>query len=167
VLAIRLFGARIPDVFGPWRTARDAMAIAAVGLAAIGLWQSTTGLIVGTIVFGIGQAMTFPALMTIAVQSAPASERGAVVGTFTSFFDAGFGIGAVALGLVSDAFGFGGSFIAASLISVAGLALLLVKRSSFGPSATNEPRSGGAGASDEPHGRRSSEPRRTPVEVEG
>ena len=167
VLSIRLFGARIPDALGPWRTARDAMAIAAIGLAVIGVWRSTTGLIVGTIVFGIGQAMTFPALMTIAVRSAPASERGAVVGTFTSFFDAGFGIGAVALGVVSDAFGFAGSFIAASFISLAGLALLLVKRSSFGPAAADETNAGGSGASEEPYGRRSSEPRRTPVEVEG
>ena len=55
---------------------------------------------------GTGVAMAFPALMTIAVRSAPASERGAVIGTFTSFFDAGFGVGAVTLGVVSDGFGF-------------------------------------------------------------
>ena len=167
VLGIRLFGARIPDIVGPWRTARDALAIAAVGLAVMGLWRSPVGLVVGAILFAVGQAMKFPALMSIAVQRSPASERGAVVGTFTSFFDAGFGIGAVALGVVSDAFGFGGSFIAASLMSVAGLALMLVKRSSFSPATADETDAGRSGSSDEPHGRRSSEPRRTPVEVEG
>jgi MFS family permease len=166
VLGIRLFGARIPDVLGPWRTARDALIVASIGLAMMGVWRSPTGLVVGSVVFAIGQAMTFPALMTMAVRGAPASERGAVVGTFTSFFDAGFGLGAVALGVVSDAFGFGGSFISAALISLGGLALLVAKRSSFGPAAAGEADAGRPGAREEPHGRRSGEAGRTPVEVE-
>ena len=56
------------------------------------------GLFVGAIILGIGQAFAFPALMTIAVNSAPASERGSVMGTFTAFFDLSFGGGAIALG---------------------------------------------------------------------
>ena len=166
VLGIRLFGARIPDILGPWRTARDAMAISAIGLGTIGVWRTSTGLMVGALIFAVGQAMTFPALMTMAVRSAPANERGAVIGTFTSFFDAGFGLGAVVLGVVSDGFGFGGSFIAASLASFAGLGLLLSKRSSLSPTPADETNTGGAGASEQPHRRSSGEPRRTPVEVE-
>ena len=46
----------------------------------------------------IGQAFAFPALMTIAVNNAPATERGSVMGTFTAFFDLSFGGGAIALG---------------------------------------------------------------------
>jgi MFS family permease len=168
VLGIRAFGARLPDILGPWRTARSALMVSAVGLATMGVWQSATGLVVGAVVFALGQALTFPALMTIAVRSAPASERGAVIGTFTSFFDAGFGIGAVTLGVVSDVFGFAGAFIAAALVALGGLSLLLYKTSSLvSPAAADESNAGGSGARDEPHGRSSGEPRRTPVEVEG
>jgi MFS family permease len=173
ILSIRAFGARLPDLLGPWRTARGALAISALGLATMGVWQSVVGLVVGAVIFAVGQAMAFPALMTIAVRSAPASERGAVVGTFTSFFDAGFGIGAVSLGIVSDAFGFSGSFIAASLVALAGLALLIWKTSGLEnpsglirPAPAEEPGTGGPGSSDEPYRRGSGESRRTPVEVE-
>ena len=167
VLSIRLFGARIPDVLGPWRTARDALSISTIGLATMGLWRTPTGLVVGALVFAVGQAMTFPALMTIAVRSAPESERGAAIGTFTSFFDAGFGIGAFALGIVSDSFGFGGSFIAASFVSLGGLALLLTKTSGLkAPATAGEADAGRPGAGDQPHRGGTGEPRRTPVEVE-
>ena len=168
ILAIRAFGARIPDVLGPWRTARDALVVSATGLAIIGLWQAPVGLVVGAIVFAVGQALTFPALMTIAVRSAPPSERGAAIGTFTSFFDAGFGVGAVALGVVSDAVGFAGSFLVASAVALGGLGLLLYKTSGGRSPATFEEASAGRpGPSEQPHGRSAGQPRRTPVEVEG
>jgi MFS family permease len=168
VLGIRAFGARIPDILGPWSTARYALMVSAVGLATMGVWQSATGLVVGAVVFALGQALTFPALMTIAVRSAPASERGAVIGTFTSFFDAGFGVGAVTLGVVSDVFGLAGSFIAAALVALGGLSLLLYKTSSLvSPAAADEANAGRAGPRDEPYRRSTGEPGRTPVEVEG
>lgn len=167
VLSIRAFGARIPDILGPWRTARGALVVSATGLATMGLWQRPAGLVVGAVVFALGQALTFPALMTIAVRSAPASERGAVIGTFTSFFDAGFGVGAVTLGLVSDAFGFTGSFIAAALVALVGLSLLVWKTSGLvSPTAAHEANAGGPGTREEPRRRSSGESRRTPVEVE-
>lgn len=168
VLLIRLFGARIPDALGPARTARDALGISALGLAVMGGWRSPTGLVVGAFVFAVGQALTFPALMTMAVRSAPASERGAAIGTFTSFFDAGFGVGALALGVVSDAFGFGGSFIAASFVALLGLTLMIWKSSVMErPAPAQEADAGGAGAREQPHRGSSGEPSRTPVEVEG
>jgi MFS family permease len=126
ILAIRLFGARIPDRIGHLRTARIALSLDVVGLGIIGLWAAPAGLFAGAIVFAIGQALLFPALMSIAVGNAPASERGSVVGTFTAFFDLAFGLGAVTLGAISEALGFSGLFIAASAIAAAGT-LLLVK----------------------------------------
>ncbi len=124
VLSIRFFGARIPDRFGARLTARSALAASALGLGVISFWTSPLGLFAGTSVFAVGQALAFPALMTIAVRGAPASERGAVVGTFTAFFDLAFGIGAVTLGTVAEAFGYEGSFAVAAVVALAGLGLL-------------------------------------------
>jgi MFS family permease len=126
VLAIRFFGARIPDRVGHLRTARIAIALDVVGLGLIGAWHSAAGLFAGATVFAIGQAFLFPALMSLAVSRAPASERGSVVGTFTAFFDLAFGLGAVTLGAISEALGFSGLFLSASAIAAAGT-LLLVK----------------------------------------
>ena len=126
VLALRLFGARIPDLLGSRLTARLALSASAGGMAIMGLWEATIGLFVGVAVFGIGQALAFPALMSIAVRGAPASERGAVVGTFTAFFDLAFGLGAVTLGAVASVFGYAGSFRVAALVALGGLGLLFL-----------------------------------------
>jgi MFS family permease len=124
VLALRLFGARIPDKLGTRLTARLALTASALGMATMGFVESSAGLFAGVAIFGIGQALAFPALMSIAVRGAPASERGAVVGTFTAFFDLAFGLGAVTLGSVASAFGYPGAFKVAALVALGGLGLL-------------------------------------------
>lgn len=129
VLAIRSFGARLPDRIGHLRTARGALAFSLAGLCTIAAWPEPAGLFAGTVVFAIGQALAFPALMTIAVTSAPPAQRGAVVGTFTAFFDLAFGAGAVSLGAIAGdplQLGYRGTFLAAA--AVAGIGLLLLTR---------------------------------------
>lgn len=127
VLLVRSLGARLPDVLGPARAARMALSLQATGLVVMGVWQEVLGLFVGAIVFGLGQALAFPALMTMAIRSAKPTERSAVVGTFTAFFDLSFGIGAVTLGAVSSVFGYGGAFISAAFVALGGLAMLAVR----------------------------------------
>lgn len=126
VLALRLFGARIPDQLGTRLTSRLALTASAIGMAVMGFVDAAWGLFVGGAIFGVGQALAFPALMSIAVRGAPASERGAVVGTFTAFFDLAFGLGAVSLGAVASVFGYEGSFRMAALVALGGLGLLYV-----------------------------------------
>ena len=124
VLALRLFGARLPDRLGSRLTARLALSASALGMATMGFVETSAGLYVGVAIFGIGQALAFPALMSIAVRGAPASERGAVVGTFTAFFDLAFGLGAVTLGAVASTFGYTGAFKVAGVVALGGLGLL-------------------------------------------
>jgi MFS family permease len=125
VLTIRSVGARIPDWLGAGVTSRTALACSAVGMATIGLWAAPAGLLVGTLLFGIGQGLAFPALISMALRAAPASERGAVVGTFTAFVDIAFGVGAVTLGTVADAVGYRGTFLVAAGVALCGLLVLL------------------------------------------
>lgn len=126
ILALRSIGARLPDQLGALRTARFALFCNPCGLAIMGLWQDVPGLFVGAIILGIGQAFAFPALMTMAVNSAPASERGSVMGTFTAFFDLSFGFGAIALGAVAHASGYNGAFLTAMGVASIGLLILVV-----------------------------------------
>jgi MFS family permease len=127
VLLLRSVGARIPDRFGPLRTARVALGCSAAGLAIMAGWGEVGGLYLGAVVFAVGQALAFPALMTVAVRGAPASERAAVVATFTAFFDASFGGGAVALGAVASGFDYRGAFLVAALVAGAGMTLLILR----------------------------------------
>ncbi len=121
IMLIRSLGARIPDKVGPLRTGRFALLFTPVGLAIMGFWATVPGLFTGAVVMAVGQALAFPALMSVAVNNAPASERGAVMGTFTAFFDLSFGGGALALGVVARAFGYNGAFLVASGVAFLGL----------------------------------------------
>jgi MFS family permease len=125
IFLFRSLGARLPDRLGPKLAARLSLACTPAGLAIMGLWAEPTGLYVGAVLLGVGQSMAFPALLTIAVNSAPASERGAVMGTFTAFFDLSFGLGNLALGEVAHAAGYNAVFLVAMGVASIGFAQML------------------------------------------
>jgi MFS family permease len=124
VVAIRVLGRTIPDRLGPKRASGTALALLAVGLTTIGLWNEPAGLYVGTVVFAAGQALAFPALLTLAVAGTTASERSSAVGTLTACADVGFAVGALGLGGVAALAGYEGVFLAGALSSLAGAFLL-------------------------------------------
>lgn len=124
VLVVRLGGARLPDRLGPARTVSIAAVLIAVGLAGIALLPSPTGLYLSTVVYAAGMSLQYPALMTMAVNGASPQERGAVVGTFTAFFDLALGAGGVGLGVVSGAFGPRAAFGVAAALALVGLVVL-------------------------------------------
>ena len=124
IIAIRLFGAKLPDKLGPQLSSRLALNGVALGFAVMAMWSDPVGLFVGTVLYSIGHALLFPALMTLAINQAPASERGAVIGTFTSFFDLFFGVGAASAGAIASVVGYNGAFAIAGVVAVGGLGLL-------------------------------------------
>ncbi|HEX6400248.1 MAG TPA: MFS transporter [Actinomycetota bacterium] len=125
VVAIRSVGATIPDRIGAGRSTRIALALTATGLLTVGLWQEPAGLIAGAAVMGVGVALFTPALFTLAVQDVPANERGAVMGTVSSFLDIAFGLGAAVFGFVAAAVGRSGGFVVGSAVAAAGLWLVV------------------------------------------
>ena len=124
VAAVRFFGRRLPDALGPRRTLELSFVFLAIGLAVIGGWRSTTGLLVGTVVFGVGQAMTYPSAVLLAVEATSASERSAAVGSVGAAVDIALGVGAVTLGGVAHFWGYDGAFLVAAAVALSGLAVL-------------------------------------------
>ena len=124
VVATRIVARQAPDRLGPKRASGAALLLISSGLLTIGLWNTPAGLYAGTVVLAFGQALAFPALMTLAVNSAPARERSSVVGTFTAFTELGFAIGALALGAVASAVGYGGVFVVCAVGPLLGALLL-------------------------------------------
>jgi MFS family permease len=124
VVVIRIVGRQIPDRLGSKRASGTSLALLATGLATIGLWNEPAGLFIGTVVFAAGQALAFPALLTLAVSGTPAAERSSVVGTFTACADVGFALGALTLGGVAAVAGYESVFVVGALASVVGAFLL-------------------------------------------
>ena len=125
MLIVRAFGRRIPDLAGPGRVARASLVCSIVGLLMLSLWRSVGGLYVGTVVFTLGQALLFPALVTFALSGGPTAQLGAMVGTMTAFIDVTFSLGPLTLGAVSSAFGYSGMFLAAAAVTAMSLAMFL------------------------------------------
>ncbi len=128
VLAIRSVGARLPDVLGPARAATASLAISTVGLSVMALWARPEGLYTGTALLAMGTALAFPALATLALRGAAPEERGAVLGTFSAFFDLSFGLGALTAGGVAEVLGYRGAFLAASGVAAIGFVVMMTAR---------------------------------------
>jgi MFS family permease len=123
VVVIRSAGALIPDRLGAARSVRLSLLCATMGLALMGGWRSVPGLVLGTVVLGIGVALGTPAIMTLALDRARASERGAVMGVVSMSIDLAQGLGPATFGLAAAATTRNGGFLTAAVIAAAGLTL--------------------------------------------
>ena len=141
VISLRVMGARLPDRIGAPRLSGAAMVVASIGLVIIGLLPTSTGLLLGTIVYAAGIAFLFPAVMSCAVGLVPAAERGSVLGTTSAFLDLGFGIGPVVLSLLvagsltgtASAGSLSLTFLLSAAVAAAGAVLLYARRRDLAP----------------------------------
>jgi MFS family permease len=124
ILVVRIAGARIPDKLGSRRAGSLALVGGAVGLSIMGLWGSLAGLIIGTVFFAGGMSLMYPSMLTLALTGIPDTERGAVVGTVSTFFDLSQGLGALIIGVAADLTTDQGGFLAGAALGLLGLFLL-------------------------------------------
>lgn len=111
ILVFRLGCGRLSDHFGHRAVAVPGLGIGAVGLALLAAATTPQPALVGIALFGVCQAATFPALMSLSVEKASTSDRGSVIGTFTGCFDIGIAIGAVLVGAIVDSHGFAAGWL--------------------------------------------------------
>lgn len=129
VITVRLFGAKLPDRVGAVPLTATALGFTAVGSVIIGLVGGLPGLLLGSAILGVGVAMTMPAVLTLAIGRAPATERGSVVGTASLFLDLAFGLAPVFLAPLAAGAGYPAIFLASSGMAVLGAAILVATRS--------------------------------------
>ena len=94
VVLTRLVAGDLPDRVGPARVATAAALVEAVGLATIAVAQSLPVALAGALAMGAAFSLLYPSLSLIVVDRVSETRRGAALGTFTAFFDAGVGLGA-------------------------------------------------------------------------
>ncbi len=141
VLVVRVAGARIPDRFGARPTALVALVLIAAGLSVVVAWATPAGLLCGVVVLGLGMALQYPAMLSLAVADTPAHDRGAVLGTFTGFFDLASGIGGPLMGAAAAVGGERGAFATGAATAALGFVVLLAGpgRPSRGPAPAPAP----------------------------
>jgi predicted MFS family arabinose efflux permease len=96
----------------------------ACGLVIVAAWQSVAGVLVGTAVFAVGQALAYPAVALLAMTRAAPSERSAAVAAVIAFVDVALLSGAFVLGFAADAAGYDAVFWLGAVSAAGGLVLL-------------------------------------------
>ena len=125
IVLTRLLVGDLPDRIGAARVAIGATLGEAAGLLTIALAHSLPVALAGGMAMGAAFSLLNPSLMLIAVNRVSAEARGAAMGTFTAFFDAGVGIGAPLAGLAAALTDYEGAFVLAAAIAVGSSLLIL------------------------------------------
>jgi MFS family permease len=129
VLAIRVFGARIPDRMGVRLLGSIAILASTLGICIPAAWASTASIWLAVPPFAVGSALLFPALFAAALGDVTETERSRAVGTFSIFFDLAGGVGVPLLGVIVSAAGIRWAF---GVAAVCGLASFVVLRRTVG-----------------------------------
>ena len=124
IVLARLLAGHLPDRHGPAPVAIGAVLVEAAGLLLIALSHSLILALVGGMAMGGGFSLLNPSLMLIAVGRVSQAARGAAMGTYTAFFDAGVGVGAPLAGLAAALTSYEGAFVLAAAIAVCSALLI-------------------------------------------
>ena len=126
VVLTRLIGGDLPDRVGPARVATAAALVEAVGLTTIAFAHSLPVAIAGALAMGAAFSLLYPSLSLIVVDQVSEARRGAALGTFTAFFDAGVGLGAPLAGAAAALSSYEGSFLLAAAIALGSATMIAV-----------------------------------------
>jgi MFS family permease len=130
VVLVRTLGRRLPDRLGARRTLTISFVCLGAGLATVGAWQAVPGLLAGTVVFAVGQALVYPSAVLLAMEATSPAERSAAVGSVGAFVDVALGIGAFVLGAVAQVTSYSSAFLVSAAIALSGLLVLASFRQS-------------------------------------
>jgi MFS family permease len=112
-----------------WGTARvivPSLWIVAASLAVIASATTTAMFVVGSLLFGFGNAVSGPAPAAYAAQVSSAQSRGLAMGAFRTAGDLGLLVGPPLLGAVADSNGYSRAFwVNAGIVAAAAIALAL------------------------------------------
>jgi MFS family permease len=128
VVLTRLIGGDLPDRVGPARVAIAAAVVEAIGLTTIAFAHSLPVALAGALAMGAAFSLLYPSLSLIVVNRVSETRRGAALGTFTAFFDAGVGFGAPLAGAAAALTSYEGAFLlsaAIALVSATTIALAI------------------------------------------
>ncbi len=127
IVLTRIVLGHLPDRMGAAPVAIAATIGEAIGLLLIAVAHSLPVALVGGLAMGGAFALLNPSLMLIALGRVTQQARGAAMGTYTAFFDAGVGLGAPLAGLVAALTDYEGAFIFAAAVCIASALLILLR----------------------------------------
>jgi MFS family permease len=152
IVLFRLVGAKVPDRYGAVRVSSISVVCLAGGLLLAAASPNLVGLLAGVVVFALGMALNFPALLALVVGQARDDERTWAVASFSVFFDIGFGAGGPIVGAVVAVSSVRWGFVGGALITLASLGFLRAVAASLARADAAAPAAGGPALATGPAG---------------
>lgn len=127
IVLTRLVFGDLPDRMGAASVAIAATVGETAGLLLIAVAHSLPVALAGGIAMGAAFSLLNPSLMLIALGRVSQQARGAAMGTYTAFFDAGVGLGAPIAGIVAALTSYEGAFAFAAAVCLASALMILAR----------------------------------------
>ena len=121
----RLVLRRASDRLGRAPVLVPAIALLALGNAALATPPTVLSLVAGAALLGCGNSMLYPTLVALVVDRTPVAERGRAIGTLSGAWDVGVAIGAPTIALLVQSQGYAAGFLASAATTTVGLATFL------------------------------------------
>ena len=118
IVATRPFIGRYADRVGHARVIVPCLGIMVLGIAVLALASTRMGFIVSALLFGVGFGSAYPIFVAHLMHHVPDYRRGATFGALIGAFDTGIGTGSIAVGWISERYGFGRAFGVAGVIAL-------------------------------------------------
>jgi MFS family permease len=128
LLLSRAFAGRLADRRGRTMVIVPGMLLAALAIAMLPFAAQLPQFLISAVLWGVGFGSAQPAALALLVDRAAGVQRGLALSTFFMGFDVGIGVGAIALGVVSQTFGWQLMWTASALAVLLGLAGVLMGR---------------------------------------
>lgn len=110
IIATRPFIGRYADRVGHARLIVPCLALIVMGVWVLAVANTRTLFLVSALLFGIGFGSVYPIFVAHLMQHVAGHRRGATFGALIGAFDTGIGTGSIAVGWISEHYGFGRAF---------------------------------------------------------
>lgn len=117
ILSTRPFIGRYADRVGHNRIIVPCLVMVVLGVAVLAAADSRPMFVVSALLFGVGFGSVYPLFVAHLMHNMPEHRRGATFGALIAAFDTGIGTGSIAIGWMSERYGFSRAFAVASTLA--------------------------------------------------
>ena len=117
ILTTRPFIGRYADSVGHTRIIVPCLVLVVLGVAVLTVADSRPMFVVSALLFGVGFGSVYPLFVAHLMHHMPEHRRGATFGAMIGAFDIGLGTGSIAIGWMSERYGFSRAFAVATAMA--------------------------------------------------
>lgn len=118
ILCTRPFIGRYGDRIGATRLIVPCLAMIVLGVAVLSMAADRATFVASALLFGVGFGSAYPLFVTHLMHHVPEHRRTATFGALIGAFDTGIGTGSIAVGWISERYGFGRAFGVAGALAL-------------------------------------------------